>query len=214
MSFNSLQTSSAFLFIAIGLTYLGIGIWEANTAQNNNPKKIDYHGDMIQGYAFCVAKCVINIILGLCTSFSGCIMCCIDESSVTGGSQSSKKENKSESFIQLVSFGVGIWGLILYFNNYDLGPFQQIIFAEMIIFFIGIGLIGIMIIIACCYCCFACVSDIDDTKSFSPPLNNIPIITQQINQTQPINQTQENNKSLYNKNNTDIESSIVIVDLV
>ena len=189
MGFNSLNVSLAFLLIAFGFTYLGVGIWEAITAQQNNPKNTDYHGDMIQGYAFCIAKCVINIIFGLSLSFAGLVMTCAVCSGATDvkvniGGKKSEKNNTSESLIQLVSLGVGIWGLVMYFDDYDLGPFQKIIFAEMIIFFASIGLIALILFGGCCFLCCGCLGEVGSLsiEKREPHFTKISTNTQQATQ--------------------------------
>ena len=143
---------------------------------------------MIQGYAFCIAKCVINIIFGLCLSFSGFVMSCAVYSGATNIETSidkkSEKKNSSESITQLISLGVGIWGLVMYFNNYDLGPFQKIIFAEMIIFFVSIGLIVLILFSACFFLCCGCCNEVSSLsiEKHEPKFTKIQTDAQQLKQ--------------------------------
>lgn len=185
MSKQSLSKIVTCLTIIIGLTSLGVGIWEAITAQENNPKNTKYHDDMIQGYAFCIAKCVLNIIFGICVFFSGVVMCCFvmsndddftNSTSVTFtvGKDNKKNKSSSESILQVVNLGVGIWGLVMYFNNYDLGPFKKIIFAEMIIFFVSLGIVVSILFGACCFMCCSCASEAIEVKTITKlPQQNV-----------------------------------------
>ena len=125
--------------IALSAINFGVGIWEAVIAASNNPKYNDYNGDMIQGYAFCVIKCVLNIIFGFLGILNGLVICCVLE-------KDNGNYKKTINQIRLlVDFVVDIWGIIMYFDNYKLGPFHKVVFAETIIFFAAIGLIGLLI---------------------------------------------------------------------
>ena len=169
---------SFFVLLAFVISFagLGVGIWEAITAQNNNPKNTDYHGDMIQGYAFTIVMCVLNILYGTISFFSGIGLC------LTDGEENSKgKKNTSEQTTQLIVLGVKIWGLVMYFNNYELGPFQKIIFAEMIIFFATLGIVVFIITGACCFACCGCCNEIGSisVERREPNFTKIPTNTEQ-----------------------------------
>jgi hypothetical protein len=181
----SLALSS--IFLLIGGVSIGLSIWEAITAAHNDPKHTDYHGDMIQGYAFCIAKCVLNMILTF--MLCGFIFC-------FGEPKENKKENKNnESILQTISLGVNIWGLVMYFNDYELGPFQNIVFAETIIFFVCLGILVLLVFGVCCFgICSLNIETSDNTTSYSniQGIQGVQSLQKlQTNQTNQTNQTIE-----------------------
>jgi hypothetical protein len=148
------------VFLVVGGVSLGISIWEAITAANNDPKHNDYTSDMIQGYAFCITKCVLNMITAITFLLCGFLFCFVKQSE-----NESKKDNNS-SVLQIISLGVSIWGLIMYFNNYDTGPFQNIIFAETIIFFVSLGVLVFVLFGICCVgVCGVCITSTDNNET-------------------------------------------------
>jgi hypothetical protein len=150
------------LFLIVGGVSLGISIWEAVTAANHDPKHNDYTSDMIQGYAFCITKCVLNMITAITFLLCGFLFCFVNGSVEEG----KKDNNNNSSILQIISLGVSIWGLIMYFNDYKTGPFQNIIFAETIIFFISLGIFAFVLFGICCVgVCGVCITSIDNNET-------------------------------------------------
>ena len=159
------------LFIALSAISFGIGIWEAVIAASNNPRHNDYNnyndcnGDVVQGYAFCVIKCVINITFGFLGILNGLVTCCVLK-------KDKDNDKKKDHHIQLVNLAISIWGLIMYVDNYKLGPFYKVVFAETIMFFIGIGTaISIILLTLCVLCYPICIGQSNKQHTDIIPIN-------------------------------------------
>ena len=144
-----------FLTIVRGLFFLSVGIYEAVVAYNNSPNKIIYNNIIIQAYVFCVIKCILNIIGGLCMSLF-CFLSIKDEQNASNKNISKKNSLKNKCFGR-ISFIVltvlEIWSIIMYFGKYNLGPFQEILFVEVII---GFAPIFYMVPFLPCIICATC----------------------------------------------------------
>jgi len=180
MSDTRSNISISTFHVVFSIIIISVGIWEALIATNNNPKNNDFYGDMIQGYAFTVTKCVINILIGSINLIFGLLLCVSD----TDSKSSNLNNNPVNNILQLGSLGVNIWGLVMYFDNYELGPFYKVIFAEIIIFFVSIGIIVLTIMIGCCYCCYQ-INRETEIPSIKHNLDNSNLINNAISKLNP-----------------------------
>jgi hypothetical protein len=162
------------LFLIVGCALMCVGIWEAGTASHHNPKYNNYTSDIIEGYVFCVTKCVLNIIGAVACIIYGFLFCFIND-------EIESKDNNT--ILQIFSLGVSIWGVVMYFNNYDLGPFQNIIFVETIIFLVELGIFALLLFGVCCFGIYASIISDDDQKNQIPNSKQINIVenSKQIN---------------------------------
>ncbi len=160
------------LITIISLAQIGIGSWEAHVARMN-ADTLD--GSNAQVYGFTVAKACLNLILG----FGGIIIACL--MGILGSDNDPNKESKSNgsstSIFQMGNFGVGIWGLVMYYRNMDIiDPFKEVLLVEMAFFYSILGLIGLMILLSCFACCFACcVADKEQKQQKNTPLYGVSI---------------------------------------
>jgi hypothetical protein len=136
-----------------------IGTWEASVASSNQNTKLLTSSE-IEAYAFTTIKAIINIV----TSLTGCCLLC--RTKENSKSESESKLN-SDSQLSFISFGVSIWGIVMYGNmdkNDEIyGPFRQVITAEFIIIVVVFSLFGLVILITCCACII--IPSMNDEKS-------------------------------------------------
>ena len=160
---NTLMIVFCFIFFAL---YLGIGSWEATVIYHSEPKcndDIDTSDCILatQVFAFIVVKTVIN--LSVATICLLCILLCI------GGAPDIA--SKLTGYSGSTSMAITVWGLVNYFNlsnewlknNYS--SFQKVLFVEMIVFFILLGLITMVICLSCCiFCCTTSIKENDTSE--------------------------------------------------
>jgi hypothetical protein len=156
------------LSLTIIAGFIGITVFEIQTVKHNNPNKVHLDAYNTNAYAFTMTKSVLNCIFGFIVAS---VFCC------TGiGSLCSKDTSKKSGYITfvatlivasvciLITMAIDIWGLVNYYNFQDklLDDFQQVMYAEMIIFFTAIASLGFAVIVGCCSCC--CFAYVEEKK--------------------------------------------------
>jgi hypothetical protein len=113
----------------------GVGCWEADTAFKNHSNLNDLNMSV---YTMITIKSILNILHILVHFYISYIL------------DPSPTKPRGVVFLSL-SFSVGIWNLVYYFNYFDLinNEFQKVIIAEMIIFFAHLLLIIIILFYVC-----------------------------------------------------------------
>jgi NADH:ubiquinone oxidoreductase subunit 6 (subunit J) len=128
---RSIQTYNIINGIASSV-YLSMGIWEWAILSITNINKTDLVNDMAQ--CFIYTSCIINMIMGCSTIYLLVRYSCLNTHLV-------------ERTTINVTSGISIWGIILYNRYAVMFELKQVLLAEMIIFYIKIGL---SVFASCC----------------------------------------------------------------
>jgi len=129
------------ILLLVSITNICIGVWEANMTMFNNIPS-DINNEII--YTFILCKSIFNIIFGLLFTLLSIIsmICKIDTDILYS--------NTKYNILYLLYFGISIWGVIEYYLQKDvIKLFQQVLFIEMILFYIYISIFLIIICISC-----------------------------------------------------------------
>jgi hypothetical protein len=124
--------------------HIGIGIYEAYIVSIYSPyTNFDniLNNNLIYIFAFGLIKCILNIIIGL-VNFISNLKNLISE-------PTNYKLELKLCICIIPNLGVSIWGLIMFFNSSfeSIYVYNNILYIEMIFFFIGISIFTILIII-------------------------------------------------------------------
>ena len=139
--------SGCVLFI-LALGYGALGSWESWVADYH--KHCENQCDLFkQIRAFVITKATFNLLTMVIFVITA-LLTCLDE-----------KPKNSNNFISVLSLGVSIWGVVIYFDQLS-GDFSDnnselssVVFVEMVLFFVSLGvgfvsLLGVCLATCCC----------------------------------------------------------------
>jgi len=163
----------AFILVLSGITQLMMGSWEANILNKNMNNLNDSPNNTIS--AFIILKSIFNIIWGLYCILLSLFLICRKKNSFD------EKMNMTQNGYNCLNFGISIWGLIEYnINNpHIIHPFKQVLFIEMIAFYLINSTIMFILVSSCCFVCCIISKDLNESentkKIHNISTNEIPI---------------------------------------
>jgi hypothetical protein len=165
-----------YINIPILFVFFCIGAWEAHIASTHQPDQVNLTDYEKEGYAFTVIRSIVNILF----AFFGI---CVNQSK----DNDKDNENKSDmKVIHFINLGTTIWCIIMYSNiinqNFDFGPFKQVIIAEFIIFITSVC----FIVFVCCTLFAVTTPDENNVSTDNQEMRTIQILNEIISTKQPI----------------------------
>jgi len=142
MASGYLSLALGFFVISVACLQFGLGVWEATVA-SANPVASLKDGAQTITYGYIVTKCVLNFLGSFTLFTNGASLACFDDFSPS----SVDEDNCQLYFFQVVGVGISIWGAVLWFDfnaTIEIVAFRQVLFVELIVFFVWCGIVAIM----------------------------------------------------------------------